>query len=209
MNLSRLRDEFNKRKGAQEQTAKQLEKARKSVKQLSQKDIDLKEAQAVVQEVSRKTHEELEYCVSELVTECLQLVFDEPIEMKLRFKNERGKTNAYILLQDEEGREIPPIDADGAGTADIMSFGLRMVMYSLAKDTRPLFILDEPFKKLNDPSREMHRKAAEMVKTISSELGIQIIMVTVLPELREFADKVFEVKKVKGVSKVKEKITDE
>jgi len=59
---------------------------------------------------------------------------------------------------------------------------------------RKLLVLDEPFKNINDPTREMHQRAAEMVKEISQRLGIQFIIVTMLPELAEVADKVFMIK---------------
>ena len=43
-------------------------------------------------------------------------------------------------------------------------------------------------------SRDLHHKAAEMLKEISEKLGLQIIMVTHSEELIEAADKVFTIR---------------
>jgi len=200
--LVQYRSEVDRRLGARERAEAQVDRLKGKVKELELHCTDLECARALVQEVARQTQEELEYCISELVTQCLQIVFDENIKMKVHFVSRRGGTEADIYLEDPAGNQIKPTEADGAGVVDIMSFGLRMVMYSLSKGVHPIFLLDEPFKKLNDPTREMHRKAAEMIKVMTDQLGVQILLVTLLPEMAEVADKLFSVKKVNGVSQV-------
>lgn len=208
MTVLDFRNEYHQRLGAKQAVEKRLETT-KQASDVSKKRIEkLELGQGLVQEVARATQEELEYCVSQLVTECLQSVFSESIEMAVKFVTRRNSTEADILLKNEDGVELAPKDGEGAGAVDIMAFGLRMVLYSLQrsetnKGVRPVFILDEPFKKLNDPTREMHRKAAGMLKSIVDELDIQIILVTLLPEMEEVANSVFHVAKQNGMSNVK------
>ena len=65
--------------------------------------------------------------------------------------------------------------------------------------TRNTIILDEPFKHL---SKDLHDRASQMIQNLSKQLGIQFIIVTHEPALSQFADKVFEVKQRKGISKI-------
>jgi DNA repair exonuclease SbcCD ATPase subunit len=65
--------------------------------------------------------------------------------------------------------------------------------------SRPTIVLDEPFKHL---SQDLRPKAAEMLKEISSKLGLQIIMVTHDVDLVEAADRLFLVSQRNGISKV-------
>ena len=88
------------------------------------------------------------------------------------------------------------MDAVGGGVIDIISLSLRIAYWSM-KPNRPVFILDEPLRFL---SVDLQERASEMLKTISDELGVQIIMVSHLPNIIGSADKVFNVKQVKGKS---------
>ncbi len=204
--LEQFRQEVSERKGKRDSYSEQLEKEKKKREEAVHHGEKLQEAQMLVQETAKKTQSELEYHVSHLVTESIQSVFNEDISMILEFNSKRGSTEAEILLKDENGHKALPRNSDGAGTVDIMSFGLRMVMYLLAESTSPIFILDEPFKKLNDPERKMHRRTAEIVDSLSHELGVQILIFTLLPELGEVADKEFYVSKDESsqVSRVEE-----
>jgi|TARA_Y100000310_G_C20627424_1_gene786734 DNA repair exonuclease SbcCD ATPase subunit len=62
-----------------------------------------------------------------------------------------------------------------------------------------LKLLDEPFKFL---SKNLLPRASELLKELSEKLDLQFIMVTHLDELTDCADKTFDVKIKKGVSKV-------
>jgi hypothetical protein len=124
----------------------------------------------------------------------LQAVFEEDIRLDLQFVEHKDKTTASIkflrgdLLTD-------PMDADSGGACDIASEALRDSLWCLKKPkTRQLMIRDEPAKNINDPTREMQKRYAEMVRQISDRLGLQFIIVTMLPELADVADKVFVIK---------------
>ena len=83
------------------------------------------------------------------------------------------------------------------------AFALRVASWSMQfPRTRDVLILDEPFKHLK--GEEANRKVLEMVKEISSKLGLQIIMVSDERISRtatiEAADKVFETSIKKGVT---------
>lgn len=51
-------------------------------------------------------------------------------------------------------------------------------------------VLDEPGKDINDPTRGMHERFADMVRLVAGR-GVQFLVVTALPELEEAADRAF------------------
>jgi DNA repair exonuclease SbcCD ATPase subunit len=64
---------------------------------------------------------------------------------------------------------------------------------------RNTIILDEPMRFLSDDYQE---QASKMLKEISDRMGIQFIIITHEQTLSEYADKTFQVKLRKGISKV-------
>lgn len=157
------------------------------------------QALIIIQTVAKQTQEQLEYKISELVSLALESVFDEPYKMVLQYETKRNKTEANLLFE-RNGERFHPLSSAGGGAVDIASFALRVALWSLSiEKTEPTLVLDEPFRFL---SRDLLGKAGLMLKEISNKLGLQIIMVSHLEELIDGADKVFQVKQNKGISKV-------
>ena len=156
-------------------------------------------AKQLLQKGAQETQQRLEYHISNIATLALTTVFDESYGFVARFVIRRNATECDLLLV-KDGREMSPMDAVGGGVIDIISFALRIAYWSM-KPNRPVFILDEPFRFL---SVDLQDRASEMLKTISEELGLQIIMVSHLPNIIGSADKVFNVKQVKGKSIIEE-----
>jgi len=169
------------------------------------KDIDDSEkAQVIIQQVAQDTQKELEYHISELCSLALASVFDNPYELKLEFVIRRGKTEADIYFE-RDGEKYEPMRSTGGGSIDVACFGLRVALWSLSKPkARNVLILDEPFQHLKGD--EPNRRAVQMVKEVSKNLGLQIIMVSderVKQEtIVDGADKVFMVKQKNKISKV-------
>jgi len=204
LNLSETRNELERRKGERDRCRADRVACEERIRKLKKRLRSVERAQAAVQTVAQATQQQLEYRLSELASLALDSVFPEPYTLHIDFPVKRGATEArlYFTLPNSD-EEIDPLDASGGGAVDIAAFALRIACWKLQQDkTRPILFLDEPFKNLNDPSRRLHEAAARMVKTVSDRLGLQIVMVTLLPELTEVADRTFNVKKVKGVSHV-------
>ena len=202
--ISNPRTELEQRKGRRQQVAKELRDTRRELKRLKQHAQDLADALALAQAVAQKTQQQLEYHISEPVTLALETVFPEQYKLHADFVLKRGQTEVELTFSEADSEEkIKPIDASGGGAVDVAAFGLRVALWSLQRSrSRSCFILDEPFKNINDPTRKLHQDAAQMVRMIADRLGVQIICVTLLPELVDVADRVFEVTKRGKVSKV-------
>jgi ABC-type dipeptide/oligopeptide/nickel transport system ATPase subunit len=161
-------------------------------------ETSLLKVQALFQKASEMTQKQLEFHISGLVSTALAAIWDDPYEFKVEFVQRRGKTEADLYLI-RNGIKMNPLHASGGGVVDVVSLALRMAFWSLTRTTRPLLILDEPFKHL---SSDLQGKAADMLKMLSEELNLQILMISHIEKLIETADKTFKITLNNGESTI-------
>lgn len=144
--------------------------------------------------VAQDTQANLETRLSKIVTMALCAVFEDPYEFQVKYEIRRGATECDLVLY-RDGHEYDPLASSGGGVVDITALALRMAVWSLAPESRPVIVLDEPFRNL---SENHHELAAEMLHSLSQKLGIQIIMASHNKGIISGADAVFRLTK-KGV----------
>ncbi len=160
---------------------------------------NLQVARALIQQAAVLTQESLSSHVGALVTLALRAVFTDPYEFKVEFGDKRGATECELLFT-KDGNDFKPLESCGYGPSDVASFALRIAYWGLGH-TRPVLVWDEPFRQLD---RKRQSLAAEMVKTLSKELGLQLILITHSEELAECADRVFRVSIEDGISNIEQ-----
>jgi len=158
---------------------------------------DLLKSRAIVQKVAEETQKNVEIHISNIVSLALSVVFPDPYEFKLVFAQRRGRTECDLLLT-KGGETFDPLTAAGGGVVDVVSFALRVALWSLKK-RRNLLILDEPFRFV---SVDLQERCSAMLKELSDKLGVQIVMVSHLPNIITSADTVFLVENARGESVV-------
>ena len=132
--------------------------------------------QKIAQGIQQKTHS----LVAEVVTKCLETVFEEPYTFNIEFERKRGKTEARLVFE-RNGMEIDPMTSSGGGVLDVAAFALRLSAIILTKPhTRKLIVMDEPFRFLSESYREKIRK---LLQELSIKYDFQFIMVTHIKEL--------------------------
>lgn len=196
--LNKLKRDLDRKLGQRELLLKNTKSIHKTIAYKEEYLEDLKQARILAQTVAETTQQKLEFHISNLVTMALNSVFEDAPEFKAKFVQRRNKTECDLVFVKNE-TEYDPIEGGGGGPADIASFALRIATWSLKK-SRNVQVLDEPMKFL---SRDLQEKASEMIKMISEKLGVQIIMVSHIPELIASADKVIQVENTKGEAKAK------
>lgn len=200
MNLTefqKIKDDFMQKKGRRDLLRENLEKNRRQIERLTERLENSHKARVIIQQVAQETQQNLEYHISNLVTTALASVFPNPPEFITQITIRRNKTECDLFFK-EFGVLEKPVDASGGGPLDVASNALRYTYWSL-NPNRPTFILDEPFKFV---SPDLQHKVSDMLKMLSKELGIQIIMVSHAEEINYSADKTFVVEKVGKYSKV-------
>ncbi len=133
------------------------------------------EAQAILQALAQQIQQQAHTQVAAIVSKCLEAIFEDPYQLRINFKQARGKTEAELtFLRDDI--EVDPLDASGGGVVDVASFALRLAALILSRPARRrLLVLDEPFKHIHIS----HSKAIQqMLTTVAREMEVQIVMVT-------------------------------
>lgn len=197
--MNAYRSKLNDFKTRRNVLTEQLEAEFSKIEDLKNLLDRVQNAQTIIQLVARQTQEQLKFHIESIVTMALESVFSEPYSFQVDFEVKRNQTEALCwFVRNEE--KVDPLTATGGGAVDIAAFALRVTLWSL-ENTRPVLVFDEPFRFV---SRDLQRKAGEMMKLLSEKLGIQFIVVTHNKDLVEVADKVFEVSMKEGVSRIEE-----
>lgn len=199
MTLTNLQNKYNQLQGKKDYLEKEIKVLEMKIVKGRRQVTLLEKAIAFVQEIGLKTQQQLQFHISDIVSVALHSVFNEPYTFEAQFEQRRSKTECHLLFE-RGGSRVSPIDAAGGGAVDVASFALRVVSYCL-KPNRKVLILDEPFRYL---SRDLQSNAGEVLKKLSNDLNLQIIMVTHEEQLMDFGDKIFKVSQKKGISKVEE-----
>lgn len=182
------REKLNQLKGKKNFLEKNKKEKKDKLFELSNRIIAIEGAQVFIQNVAKKTQEKLKYCIEDIVQLALDAVFPNEYDFQVEFEIKRGRTEAKLSFL-KHGESIDPISAAGGGVVDVASFALRLAVWSLGKTAKTI-ILDEPMKFL---SKDKIDQAGMILKKLSEKLGIQVIMVTHIPELTEYSDRVFRV----------------
>ena len=201
MNFETIKNLYTQCKGIDFQIQKDIEGIENKLSDNKNNFNLLIDAQAFLQDVAQKTQSKLKLQIEDIVNLALETCFPNEYEFRIDFNVSRGKTEAeLIFLSKLTGNKIDPMNASGGGVVDLTSFALRIACYTLQYNINNVIVLDEPFRFI---SRDLQDTAGHILKSLSQKLGLQIIMVTHIPELVNVADKIFEVKKIDGISKVK------
>lgn len=132
-------------------------------------------AQAILTELARKVQAQAHKRISQVVSTCLDAIFDDPYEFRISFELKRGRTEAKLRFH-REGNEVSPMDASGGGAVDVAAFALRAACVVLHRPRlQKVLVLDEPFKFV---SRDYRPAVRAMLEQVSRDLGMQIIIVT-------------------------------
>lgn len=199
--LERFTKKISEAKGERNVLKTQLQEIIQERKYLKSKLETAQEAKILVQTVAKQTQKIIEKNISELVTSTLSSVFPEPYTFKLRFEERKNKTEADLIFLKGENETDDILFTGGGGVADVASFILGIAVFSI-NPTRPIIIRDESFKFLHSP--EFQEKTSAMIKKISDEFGIQIIIISDQKNLYKYADKVIHVEILEGESFVGE-----
>lgn len=186
--INKIENQFNREKAI-------LDKLETQLKQQQQKAILAKQASALIQLVAQQIQSTLEKQITTLVNLAISSVFDNAPIFKMEIVVRRNKTECDLIFE-EQGEEQKPIDSSGGGLLDIVSFALRVVIWTFTENDNTL-ILDEPFKFL---SPNLAEKASAMLSALSQKLGLQIIMVSHAENINTSADKIFILNKPEDIS---------
>jgi len=199
-----IRNRLERIKGQRDQISQDLKTLKEELTSSKHSLIKHEKALEIIRIVSLETQKQLQFRISEITSLALDAVFSNPYELVVEFVQRRNKTECDIYFV-RDGNKVDPLNAAGVGAIDVATFALRVAVYSMIEPhSRNILILDEPFKHLK--GEEENHRVLNMINEISRRMNLQILMVSderiSKEDIIEAADRVFEVKKRKGVSKV-------
>ena len=194
MNIKDLETEFQEIKIERDNLKKAIDQGLEDILDLKASVENLIKARWVLNEVAQITQKRFKSYVEPLVTMAIQSVFSRPFRFELEFEQKRNKMECLTVIKETvNGRESiynDPENDMGGGALDIISFALRVVLWSLEEPrSRAIIILDEPMKNLG----KFIILGGQVLREISKKLGIQLVIVTHEDELLDIADKSFRV----------------
>lgn len=119
----------------------------------------------------------------------------------IEFVTRRDKTECDLLCTDSIGNKQDILTGCGGGLKQIISFALRVAVWSLDKEASPVILLDEPMTFVSEGMRQM---GADLITTLSRDLGIQFVVVSHEQEILNAGTRTYKVvQDSKGVSHAK------
>lgn len=193
MHISDFRQRLDNLKGRRDQVKESLLEVHEDVGTLGVELLEYEEAQRRIQLVARQTQQQLEYQVSTPVTTALGGVFDNPYGFEIRFVERRGQTEADLIFS-RGGVEYKDLSFSGGGGAvDVAAWGLQIAAWAMGT-TRPFLLCDEPLKFLKSKNKVLEQRGAMMINEVSHELGLQILMISHIPEQQKGSDRGFNLR---------------
>ncbi len=202
-----LRQHYIKESGKKEKILEQIKENKNKLKSIEKQQILLEKVNILLQKTSQFAREQAKVQIENLVTNCLQYVFENDTQFKIELDEAYKKQNAefYVITKSENMEIITrPEESRGGGVVDIVSLALRISFLQIHKPLieGPL-ILDEPAKHV---SEDYIFNVANFLKKTSEMFNRQIIMVTHNSHLSSIATTAYRVD-LKGTESTIEKLT--
>lgn len=172
--LQQLREELQRFKALRDLHEKRLKLLDIKIRELEEDGQDLLETLEFGQLCAQTVKRNLSERFSDLITEGLRFIFEEPYTFETTIEVSRGYPSATFTLVLPNGARLDPLNAQGGGVVDVLSLLLRLVFLGLRVPNAPL-LLDEPLKHL---SQNYFKRALSFLDEYSRETGRQIIMVS-------------------------------
>ena len=180
MDLTTFQKQMTEAAAAHRSAVRSHDESRREKAGATQSLSDSSEAQGIIQGVAQQVQQAAHDRIASVVSRCLEAVFEEPYEFRVKFERKRGRTEARLEFV-RDGVAMDPMTASGGGVVDVAAFALRVSCLMLARPPlRRLIVLDEPLKFLSEEYRE---NVKAMMEQLAEEMGIQFVMVTHIREL--------------------------
>lgn len=201
--LADYKSYVTRKRGEQELIIKQIGKLKTEIASNTAEVEKWIEARRVVSEVMRLTQKSLAEYIESAVTLAIQSVYqDRDYRFVVEYVPRKNRTDVELKIQKGNREPYFPKEEQAGGLLDIISFALRVVVWSIQpKRSRPILVLDEPFRFIQS---QIH-VAGRMLKEVSRKAGLQVLMVANWQniELASIADRAWSVTRSGDVSSVR------
>lgn len=199
--IAELASDYQRKAAVVERLLSQYESHKNNVVQTEQSILVQEKAQAILLKLEEVWRKDFEKGIEQVVTEGVELVFGKGSAFHIDTQQRAGAS--AITFEIETPQALTEIhEAEGGSLVQVVSFLLRLILVKASvPPLRQVIILDEPFEGVHAENVPL---VALLVRKMVDESQIQVIMVTQNEKYMEYADKVYDVTKTKGVASVRE-----
>lgn len=190
-NINELSQYYIKEMGKKENIEYNIKKSKQKIEKVT-KELELLDKVIILfQKTSEFARNQAKLQIENLVSKCLQYVFETNLKFEIEIETLRGKPNAefYVISEDLDGDspiKTKPKDSRGGGVIDVISLGLRIAFLQIHKPMiEGPIILDEPAKHV---SNEYMYNVGNFLKETSDVFNRQVIMITHNEHLASLGD---------------------
>jgi hypothetical protein len=188
--LATAKTKVGEKIAARDQVQKLFDEQASRLENIDLKEKALLEANFAISFEVEDIQKTLKEDIDSLVTIAIQTVYDREIAFALSFDRKPSGGSDYKPCLIENGEEFNPKDEQCGGVLDVISYAMRIVLKGFESEkTRDFFWFDEPLKFLGGGL--LAEKAAEMMKKINDELGIQSAIISHDSTCIRTADKIY------------------
>ncbi|MGM0395547.1 MAG: ATPase [Bacillota bacterium] len=192
--ISELGNFINRQEGKREQLLELKNYYEEDLNRIIDETDLLEQVMVLFQKTSEYARNQAKSQIENLVTKCLQYIFETNIEFIIEIEELRNKANAeFYVINDTSDffLKTKPEQSRGGGVVDIVSLALRISFMQTHKPPigGPL-ILDEPAKHV---SEEYIYNVGDFLRQSSSMFNRQIIMVTHNSHLAALSENAYRV----------------
>lgn len=144
--------------------------------------------ETLFQEVTKEMQTELKGFLTEVNQQALDLVFPGYI-FDIEFSTKNNTSSAEIAIINN-GRSQKPMEANGGGLDDILALCSQMAAKKMG-NTRNVIFADQPMSNLSKGEKE--KLAIDMLKTLTTDMEIQYIMISHIDNQIDSADKTIKI----------------
>jgi len=189
MTLEEIRTATSKAQSARLYLAGNIGARESKIAQVVEETQAFEDVQRLIQETAQEVQEGIRFHIQDLVQHALDAIFPDTYKFLVEFTVSRGRTEARLLVE-KGGNVMDDLMEDEGGTlVQIVAMALRIAVWTLAP-TDNVIIMDEPGTNV---SKEYKPVFAELIRGLSTHLGLQTILVSHDPVMIEAADRVFTV----------------
>ncbi len=194
--LEKAMNDFMIEVGKAKAISDQAKQGQKDLEQAQELHDRYEKVSILFQSISEQQQAVLIEKIERLVSLGLRAVFEEDMQFIIKMTPKADQMSANFRLRDGTGLETDIMTAKGGGVSVLVGVLLQIVMLTLMRNRlAPVLFLDESFSHVSD---EYIPKVSALMRTLSSKLGMQIVMVTHQPEFQEDADAVYRFAKKDG-----------
>lgn len=177
--LNQIENYINRQEGKRDQLNELKITYEKEIKEFLEELHLLEQVMILFQKTSEYARDQAKKQIENIVTKCLQYIFETNMEFRIEIEELRNKANAEFYLVNDTPDfflKTKPEQSRGGGIVDIISLALRISFMQIHKPPieGPL-VLDEPAKHV---SEEFIYNLGDFLKKTSTMFNRQIIMVT-------------------------------